>query len=352
MNAGQAIASTPPTATFCLAMVLGYGRFAHTTRLCLDSLLPQALALPAALRTQVLAVDNGSPDDSANLLRHYAATAPALQTAYNTQNLGFGGGMNQAAQSATADTEWLLLVNSDLIFQPNSLMALLQALHGAPAHVGLLGPVTNEAGNAQKLSPPALHGASPAALAAASSQALLSAPLRTLWPSLRADFFCVAIRKSLWDTLEGLDRIYGRGYYEDFDFSLRAKALGYDCAICENSFIYHEGSASFKADPAQKKLIKGNKAIFQARFIGQEIPHVRLENLRQIERYLTKLEALKTTQQTHASEWQGLALRLNWRLRMARADQPRSFWKRWLWQRRLRALDAPLVALGFADLAH
>jgi GT2 family glycosyltransferase len=346
-SSAQVNQSPRADAPFCLAMVLGYRRFEYTTRLCLDSLLPQALALPTSMSTQVLAIDNGSPDDSAELLRRYAAGKPELLTQYNEKNWGFGGGMNQAAQSAAKATEWLLLVNSDLIFPTGSLQALSQAMRDAGPQIGLVGPVTNGAGNAQKLS---LVGQGYADIAQASSEALLSSPISILWPVLRADFFCVAIRQKLWHRLNGLDPIYGRGYYEDFDFSLRAKALGFECAMCENSFVYHEGGMSFKLDDAQKKLIRHNKGIFMARFPGQEIPHSRLENLRQISRYISKFKELQVSAQTHANDWYGLALRLEWRLRMAALDQPRSFFKRWSWQRKLRALQTPLANLGFADL--
>jgi GT2 family glycosyltransferase len=47
----------------------------------------------------------------------------------------------------------------------------------------------------------------------------------------------LAVRRSLWSQLEGFDPAYGRGYYEDVDFCLRARRLGFkvwfepDCTL-------------------------------------------------------------------------------------------------------------------------
>ena len=54
------------------AIILGYGRFGETSQKCLDSLLPQAINESI----DVLAVDNGSPDNAAELLRAYAKKNP------------------------------------------------------------------------------------------------------------------------------------------------------------------------------------------------------------------------------------------------------------------------------------
>ena len=59
------------------------------------------------------------------------------------------------------------------------------------------------------------------------------------FPSKRLDFFCVAIRKEVYDRLDGLDERFGIGYYEDVDFSIRANRMKIKMMFAEDCFIYH-----------------------------------------------------------------------------------------------------------------
>jgi GT2 family glycosyltransferase len=128
------------------AIVLGYGQFQKTSQICLDSLIPQA----ETLNIPVLVFDNGSPDDSLSLQEKYLGAYPNVNSLSSPTNLGFSGGMNEAVR--TIDAEWLLLVGSDTIFTKNSLSHLYKAIQNAPTNIGLIGPVSNNSGNAQKIS--------------------------------------------------------------------------------------------------------------------------------------------------------------------------------------------------------
>jgi glycosyltransferase involved in cell wall biosynthesis len=64
------------------AIILGYGRFEETSQKCLDSLMPQAIREGI----DILAVDNGSPDNAAELLRIYARENPILKIQINLNN--------------------------------------------------------------------------------------------------------------------------------------------------------------------------------------------------------------------------------------------------------------------------
>ncbi|MDI9333905.1 MAG: glycosyltransferase family 2 protein [Cytophagales bacterium] len=329
-----------------LPIVLGYGRFATTTALCLDTLLPQAHQANIC----VLAIDNGSPDESAMQLQQYkknSAYQSNLKLHIHSKNLGFGGGMNESIKHALLllsdnTPDWVILVNSDTLFPPHSLQRFLEALAIAPNYIGLVSPVTNNAGNAQKFVLPTTPAdISPQTIqqdfevwAYAASQ-LIAQPTKLLWQIQRADFFCVAIRTKLWQQLKGLDLIYGRGYYEDFDFSLRAQKVGYGCAMTEDCFIYHQGSASFKADTTQKKLIQTNKIIFQKRFPNAKILHLRQDNVLVLQDQLTWLAK---QHELNLSTIQALQARIQLRWQEALKNMPRSPIKRWLWQRHLKGL--------------
>ncbi|AXS78703.1 glycosyltransferase family 2 protein [Dechloromonas sp. HYN0024] len=299
-------------------IVLGYGQFDKLTRHCLDSVLPAAISLGVP----VLAVDNASPDDSASQLQAYGELHPELRVLLTGENLGFAGGMNLGV--AATDADWIVLVNSDTRFASDALARLIDAFGRAAADVGIIGPLTNAAGNGQYL---ALEGETPETVIASAGR-LLADDTGVLIPCYRADFFCVGIRRSLWASLGGLDTVFGKGYYEDFDFSMRALRLGFISAICEDAFVYHAGSSSFKRTAEQKQLIRRNKEIFLSRHPDARMPHRRDDNLAVLIAYARLKqsgvwnEALETRQKLRAV--------------MLMSDLPRNPLKRWLWRRKVR----------------
>jgi GT2 family glycosyltransferase len=307
-------------------LLLSYGKFTTTTQPCLDSLLPDS----RNENYRLTVIDNHSPDDSAERIRDYLKDQPQVRTVYLETNTGFGGGMNHGATLATA--EWLLLVNSDTVFAPGALDILHQALLAQPAKVGMVGPITNAAGNDQGY---AISGDRIAVLNTAAE--LQNTPCHVLIPCYRLDFFCVAIRRSLWVQLHGLDPIFGLGYYEDTDFSMRAKNLGIQMMICEDAFVYHVGGSSFSTNPKGKQLIKRNKKIFLRRHPKAELHHQREGNLAALEAY-AKLRLNKV--------WNdGLAIRAKYRINALLSNMPRSPLKKWLWRRKVNK-----ILLMFKDI--
>ena len=297
-------------------ILLSYGKFATTTKPCLDSLLPDC----NNSNYRLTVVDNCSPDNSANEIREYLKPYPYIRTRFLGKNSGFAGGMNYGAALATA--EWLLLVNSDTIFSTGALNALYQALHTQPSTVGMMGPITNAAGNGQSYP---LKGSASEILQQA--EFIKQFPCHGLIPCYRLDFFCVAIRKSLWDKLHGLDPIFGLGYYEDTDFSMRAKDLEFEMLICEDAFVYHVGGSSFSANPQARALIKRNKKIFLRRHPQAILHHSRESNLAALEEYI-KLR--------NDGSWnEGYDLRCKLRINALLINLPRSPIKKWLWQRKV-----------------
>ncbi len=297
-------------------ILLSYGKFSTTTKLCLDSLLPDS----HNENFRLTVVDNCSPDNSANDIRTYLKEQPQVRTFFLDTNTGFGGGMNYGA--SVAEGEWLLLVNSDTIFAPGALVALDEALHQQPDDVGMAGPVTNAAGNGQEYN---LRGSVQEILKAA--EFLRQSPAHVLIPSYRLDFFCVAIRRSLWNQLNGLDPIFGLGYYEDTDFSMRAKKLGCRMMICEDAFVYHAGGSSFSSNPKTRELIKRNKKLFLRRHPDAKLLHKREGNLEALEEYAMLRQS---------KQWnEGLSVRLKYRIQALLKNMPRSPLKKWLWKRKI-----------------
>lgn len=301
-------------------VVLGYGKFEAVTRHCLDSLRPW-LQDPDI---EVLVVDNGSPDTSADQTQRWCDANPGARCLVSETNRGFAGGMNWGASQARG--RWLMLVNNDTVFPALALDSMKRVLSEVPGNVAMLGPVTNAAGNGQRLwNPQASHSQWLEV-----GEALHRCPTHQLMPTYRCDFFCIAIRRDVWQQLEGLDTDFGRGYYEDFDFSLRLRASGYEQMITEDVFVLHAGSATFGGSPEARALIKRNKKLLQLKHPDAKFEHTRLGNLAVLERYMVLKEG---------GHWSPeLQARLRLRLGALQGDAPRSLVKRWLWLRKVRLL--------------
>lgn len=301
-------------------VVLGYGNFNSFTRACLDSLAPWLLRP----EIQVIVVDNGSTDNSADLTKIWCNDHPNVRCLISESNRGFAGGMNWACNYASGS--WLLLVNNDTVFPAMALDSLLTVFGEIPDSVAMLGPITNAAGNGQRLWQPGTTHAQWLEI----GERLHKHPTRQLMPAYRCDFFCIAIRRDIWIKLGGLDEAFGLGYYEDFDFSLRLRKAGLEQVITEDVFVLHVGSASFQGNERARSLIKKNKKLLQAKHPQARFEHTRIGNLEVLERY---------QQIRRAGAWsEALELRLGLRKAALLEDSPRSFFKRWFWRRRLKSI--------------
>jgi GT2 family glycosyltransferase len=318
-------------------VVLSFNNFDTTTGPCLASLLHRSPicgggSIHAPL-TELILVDNGSQDGAAAQCAQFVHAHPSTVFLPQAENMGFGGGMN--AGVATASGHWVCLVNSDTLFPPGALAALHHTLQNIPDDVAMVGPVSNAAGNGQCL---ALPGVPMRAVAAIGEQAM-AAPIGALIPTYRTDFFCVAIRRNVWQELNGLDPVFGLGYFEDFDFSLRLAKAGYKQVIAEDVFVAHIGSASFaKQRTEQRQLLKRNRALLLQRHPTAKLEHLRVGNVQALA-YLMRLAA--------ETGWSsGLSQRAAWRLANLIQDEPRSLFKRWRWRWSHRVLRKTLAAMG------
>ena len=140
------------------------------------------------------------------------------------------------------------------IFPKDSINNLIKALNLAKEDQQIIGPLTNNAGNSQHI----YFETSNFNQVSEELDELIFSGFDSLIEIFRADFFCVAIRSKLWKKLQGFDEKFGLGYYEDFDFCMRAMEYGYKSYLYEKWFVFHQGSASFKHDRNQKKLLKIN----------------------------------------------------------------------------------------------
>jgi tetratricopeptide (TPR) repeat protein len=64
----------------------------------------------------------------------------------------------------------------------------------------------------------------------------------------RIAFLCTLIKRSLIDSIGGLDERFAPGNFEDDDYCLRANLAGYKTFVAQDIFVHHFGSKSFLAN--------------------------------------------------------------------------------------------------------
>jgi GT2 family glycosyltransferase len=80
-----------------------------------------------------------------------------------------------------------------------------------------------------------------------------------------ASGFFFAVRRELFELLNGFDPIYGKGYYEEADFCMKTLSAGYRVVVDESLYVYHSGWGSFKKS-ARNFNMENNKKLFMERW--------------------------------------------------------------------------------------
>ena len=208
-------------------------------RACVESVYEARTSVPF----EIIVVDNGSTPEVAVWLAREQEHRQRLVVVHFDQPLGFARAVNEGARRARHDT--LVLLNSDTLVTDGWLDGLRDALL-SDSQLGVVSPLTNYAGNQLQvdLEAESFHPRQTRRYAARirDRKELIPAPERVV-------FFCVMIRRALWELLAGLEEGYGVGNGEDNDFCLRARLAGYRLAVARNVFVFHhQGHPTFRAN--------------------------------------------------------------------------------------------------------
>lgn len=238
------------------------------TRLCLESLL----AVPSSTSFELIVVDNGSTDGTVAYLQAAASRDARVRVCVNGRNAGFGAATNQGA--AMARGRVLVFLNNDTIVSDGWLDGIVR--HLADPRIGLLGVVTNRAGNEAEIDVPyRTYGEYRRfAEARAREQAGRLFDIRTV------TMFCTAMQRTVWAHIGPIDERFALGLFEDDDYSMRARQAGYRVVCAEDVFIHHFGQASIgKLGQAGTygPLFHANRARWEAKWGIEWRPYTRRE---------------------------------------------------------------------------
>jgi GT2 family glycosyltransferase/glycosyltransferase involved in cell wall biosynthesis len=236
-------------------IVLCYNNLEEATKPCIESLI----ANTEYDSYELIVVDNASTDGTVEYLKEIQARiGDGIKLHFNSTNKGYAAGNNDGIKLAKGD--YIVLLNNDTLVSDGWLKKLVMLFYSQDS-IGLIGPVTNSAGNEQRIDFEGLDENNYEDI----SSSYLSKQKDSWFLTEKLGFFCVAIRREVIEGIGYLDENFGVGMFEDDDFCERVKNHGYKLAIVEDCFIYHKGSISFKKLDSNnyQDLFEKNKKYFR-----------------------------------------------------------------------------------------
>lgn len=224
---------------------------AAATMACFDSLLA---ALPAGCDCRIVAIDDVTPDPALGAWLDRLAATGAIELLRNRLNMGFAGSVNRAL-AGRSPGEDVLLLNADTIVPPGAIERLARHAR-SQAGAGTVTPLSN---NGEDTSFPLRFRVNP--LPDAASITAIDAVASRVNAGVAVDIpngvgFCLYIRGDVLDAVGPLSQAFGRGYYEDVEFCLRAAASGFRNLCATDVYVGHHGGRSFGGE--KRALVAGN----------------------------------------------------------------------------------------------
>jgi N-acetylglucosaminyl-diphospho-decaprenol L-rhamnosyltransferase len=201
-------------------------------------------SLPAALgdlKSDVIVVDNGSTDGTAELVAARAGCRVVRST-----NVGYAGGINRGVRE-TSSAEAILILNPDVRLQEGAILPLLEVLR--EPNVGIAAPQVRSPQGGLELSlrrePSLLRalGLNRTGLTALSEYVTNHAEYeypRTVDWALGA---VLLVSRKCYDSVGGWDESFFL-YSEETDFCLRARDMGFGTRYEPRSVVAHIGGGS------------------------------------------------------------------------------------------------------------
>ena len=266
-----------PDATFGVVLINWNG--ADDTMAALDSLLA---AVPRPARGIV--VDNGSSDKSVARLSEWANThavdcatattatlgdaqgAPWLVLVVAGTNLGFSGANNVGLRYLAERTSvsHFLLLNNDAMVAPDYFERMAAAIRISP-EAGLLAPLIFRHPNRQDIW---FSGAVEIPARALIVHRTDAPATPGQYPTPFVTGCAMMISRPLYEAEGGLAEVYNPIYWEDADYSHRARANGWRSVVVPDAHVYHRVGASGGGErptPRTALLQNRNRAVYVRR---------------------------------------------------------------------------------------
>ena len=196
----------------------------------------------------LLLINDKSPDEKIlPMLQEYASKNEDKNIIVldNEQNLGFVKTVNKGMSYSEND---VILLNSDTEVTENWIEKIQECAY-SNNYIATVTPLTN---NGTICSVPnfGIDNELPKNMSLEEHAKMIELISKKRYPELTTgNGFCMYIKRDVINEI-GLfdDETFGKGYGEENDFCYRALDHGYTNVLCDNTFIYHKGTQSFKKE--------------------------------------------------------------------------------------------------------
>lgn len=229
-------------------------------KVCVESILRHTdLSLD-----RLLVIDDQSPDP--NVYPYLQSIEqPGIVVLRNEHNLGFPGTVNVGMAYSRRD---VLLLNSDTVVTAGWIDKITACAYSDPA----IGTVTPFSNNATLCSIPNFceENTVPYGLSIDEYAGVIERSSMREYPRITVAMgFCMFIKREVIDKVGLFDaETFRKGYGEENDFCWRAEQLGYHQVLCDDTYIYHSGTASFLSEE-KRKLNAEHERILAQRYPKQ-----------------------------------------------------------------------------------
>ncbi len=219
-------------------------------------------------RHRVLLIDDCSTDERIRPVLRAAGAGTQISAdhgviaLFNEKNRGFSANVNTGLSWSDRDT---ILLNSDTIVT-HGWVDKLQSCACRSERIATVTPLSNAATLA---SVPVFlkDNPLPEGYTVESYGALVERVSLRRYPRVNVGVgFCMYVCQDAFALVGAFDeKAFARGYGEENDFCFRCSMLGFVHVLCDDTFIYHRGTASF-ATEEKKKLIEEHTRILRKRY--------------------------------------------------------------------------------------
>lgn len=230
---------------------------------CLDAILPQMTK-----DYQIRVCNNGHPSKEYEVSYKKLPSNSIIKR--NNVDNGFGAGANAAMFAGKAPL--ILFVTDDVFLHPDTVLKLVQTMENK---------TIGQCGLKLLFPEDSMDNARPAGKVqhigmGINIQGDMTHPLIGWSPdnpkcNISRDVpavtgACFIIRRALFQAVGGFDQIYGKGYYEDMDLSMKVRSLGHRVYVNTEATATHGVGQTFKNEKTPPPL-QQNQMTFKSRWM-------------------------------------------------------------------------------------
>ena len=213
---------------------------------------------------RVIMINDCSPDE--NILPYLKSIeGDGFILLDNEENMGFSATINKGMRYSDRD---VILLNTDTIVTKGWVEKMIACAYSDES----IGTVTPFSNNATLCSIPNFcqENVLPDGYTIDSYAALIERCSLKKYPRITvAVGFCMYIKRSVVNDIGYFDaETFGKGYGEENDFCNRAEQVGYKHVLCDDTYIYHSGTASFVSKD-KLELMQAHEKILDRRYPKQ-----------------------------------------------------------------------------------